>query len=482
MKKRIIEMYQNHLKPKTIGFKLRKDPEKVQPTKRQIKSTLETYRKEAFGKVNMTVKDLDNFISQHMDIPEGDDEPFIATYERKPSGEDGDHWFRYFMTTKRLIRMSAEAKNIHTDATYKLCIHGYPVIPIGSSDMGRHFHLIGIAITTNDTAADYGFLFKSLKFAMERIVKKTFKPDVMIADGAQAIQNGFEEVFGKDDTTVVMCWFHVMQNLQKQKLHDDSNREAILNDIRQIHHSYNNEIFDLGCQLFADKWKESEETFVEYFTKTYVKQHKNWFMGATVRAPWSNNASESFNSDFKRFQTFWERKSLAEFKINILESIRERSNEYIMDKSPFQSDIPITNDQLIIGQKYANSNMAFANVTTDEDEKATFFLRANADEAPITQENLETFMQSNWETFDDFKQNAFSFYQIVFESEAKEWKNSTCTCPAFGKYYMCKHVIAIAFRLRILSNDMLSDPDYQPLVPKKKRGRPKKASKGLSKE
>lgn len=274
-----------------------------------------------------------------------------------------------------------------------------------------------------------------------------------------------------------------MFNLTKHKLRNETNRDEILNDIRQIHLAYTTKVFELGCRLFAEKWKVTEKDFVDYFTKTWVKKLSNWYIGAAVGAPSTNNASESFNSNFKRFQTFWERKSLAQFKISVLEAISQRSREYIMDKDPFRSELDIKEKDLIKGQTYAEKDVQFVYMGENENNQATFYIRSNENTEPVSTEEVENFIRGEWTSFEEFKQKAFSFHEVTFEDDERNWKRSTCTCPAYGQYYSCKHIIGIAFRREILGPQNLEkDPDTLPLEPKKKRGRPKKASKGLSRD
>lgn len=77
-------------------------------------------------------------------------------------------------------------------------------------------------------------------------------------------------------------------------------------------------IFEKGCQLFIEKWSSKEKDFVEYFLKTWVQKDSNWFIGAAVRSPHTNNHSENVNGRVKKFHTYYERKSLDEFQIDML--------------------------------------------------------------------------------------------------------------------------------------------------------------------
>lgn len=58
------------------------------------------------------------------------------------------------LTTKNLVRISAEADFVMTDATYKMNIHGFPVILTGHQDANRHFHQTGLHIVWEEESSD----------------------------------------------------------------------------------------------------------------------------------------------------------------------------------------------------------------------------------------------------------------------------------------------------------------------------------------
>ena len=102
------------------------------------------------------------------------------------------------------------AQHLCADATYKLNWHGYPVFVIGVTDAGRHFHPISISICSNETAADFEFVFSSIKQIVEKLHNVRYNPTILVADGADAITNGFKSVFGPGIIRV-MCWAHVLR-------------------------------------------------------------------------------------------------------------------------------------------------------------------------------------------------------------------------------------------------------------------------------
>jgi hypothetical protein len=54
---------------------------------------------------------------------------------------------------------------------------------------------------------------------------------------------------------------------------------------------------------------------------------------------------------------------------------------------------------------------------------------------------------NQWETFDEFKKQYFSSWEVALPLDKASWKIGTCNCRQF-KMNMCKHVIALAIRLK----------------------------------
>ena len=117
------------------------------------------------------------------------------------------------MTTKRLISFSKFSKHLLADATYKVTDEGYPSLTCGTTDKNKNFHPFGIALAMHETGDDFEFLFSSLKNASSKILGVDYSPNILIADNAQSIYNGFSEVFQLDYR--VNCRAHAIRNIDK---------------------------------------------------------------------------------------------------------------------------------------------------------------------------------------------------------------------------------------------------------------------------
>ena len=63
------------------------------------------------------------------------------------------------------------------------------------SDREKVFHPLGMALVKNETGVDFAFIFKSLLIGITRCGFKAPKRVHLLADGAEAITNGFEQGF-----------------------------------------------------------------------------------------------------------------------------------------------------------------------------------------------------------------------------------------------------------------------------------------------
>lgn len=146
VKNEIIRLVDQKHMPKTILFMLLQNPEmQPVPTKNQINYIARKHRETKFGNPSITLVELQDFLQKNSVIPSGEDEPFVLKYETSDieDEEQDSHWFRFIVSTKRLLEMALKTNYFHVDGTYKLNYHGYPVLVIGTSDKKNQFHLIG---------------------------------------------------------------------------------------------------------------------------------------------------------------------------------------------------------------------------------------------------------------------------------------------------------------------------------------------------
>ena len=223
--------------------------------------------------------------------------------------------FRVCISTPRLLRLGAKTTNVHADATYKLIWQGYPVLIIGFSDADRKMHPVGIAVTMKETQADFKFLFSSIAHGVDLVTsgESVFAPTHLVSDAATAIKNGFTSAFGHPPEKTIMCWAHVVMNMDKQliRIKDKKTAAALREDITQL--CPDEDAFHHATTLFLSKWESSNQAFLEYFRGSWIDQNNTWYEGYAPGCPSTNNGLEAINQSIKRQNTFRERLQLSRF-------------------------------------------------------------------------------------------------------------------------------------------------------------------------
>lgn len=208
-------MYNIGMKPKAILYNLVRKGFSP-PKKEKLVTFLATLRKEKFGSEKLHYGTLEQWLKDSSNEPEDENEPFILAYGIDLNEEKVvDSKFRFFVSTKTLIRNAIDVERLHTDATYKLNWQGYPVLLIGMTDSNRKFHPFGVCVATNECAADFEFIFRALKNSVEQLYSTEIDPKVLICDAGKSIHNGFSTVFPHLTNEIVMCWSHMRRNTVK---------------------------------------------------------------------------------------------------------------------------------------------------------------------------------------------------------------------------------------------------------------------------
>lgn len=196
-------------------------------------------------------------------------------------------------------------------------------------DRTKRFHPIAYACVTNETTADYEFVFQVIRDALEQYYEVKFKPKTLIADGADAIRNAFYNTFAESAELDVMCFAHVIRNIRKRSFENKLNKPLILDDIRKAQLAPNKNTFMMMTQLLCEKWSASEPEFVEYFKKEWLGSHCNWFEGVANYTPSTNNALESHNAVIKRTVTLKRRLPLNQFLSCMCKLLADISQQFM---------------------------------------------------------------------------------------------------------------------------------------------------------
>lgn len=480
-KQRIIELHELKHHTKAIHFIMSRDEKFISVTTNQIRGAIASYKLKKYGSSRETMAGVEAFAQENMTVPDDEHKPYIIGFE-KSADDDDDVWFRFAVSTKRLLKSAVVAKNFHVDSTYKIIIQNFPVSVIGCSDMNRRFHPLAIMVSTNEKWEDYSFLFKAVAHAIQIVWNVELQPNFLIADAAPAISKGFKHAFPNcNDSNIIMCWYHVAYNFNKHALKNNANRDFIKTDLNQLHLAYNESLFVIGWRLFEKKWIVDEPEFVEKFQGVFIRKNRNWFNGAGKTTPKTNNALEQFNGKMKIHQTFYQRKGIHEFKFSLLDIVGDHSREYIQAKDGFQQEVSISKKLWNSGLNYSKLDIKHLLTPPNENGTTNIFVLGNEDESVLSMEMLENFLEHNYDTFEEFSESAFHIHGMEFGHDPSKWKSATCTCPSFFQSFMCKHIIGIAHKLELIPPEPRVR-DNTLIAPKQKRGRPRNTTKALVKE
>ncbi|CAM4952599.1 unnamed protein product [Rotaria socialis] len=199
----IQELFELKLKPKAI-IEVLHERGITPPSILQLNIFLRTIKRTKLGPTSISLGEIEQWcLESSQSIPESGDAPFVASYQIIYDDDDNEHED----DDDDFYKLPRYKKNIHADATYKLIWQGFPVLIVGTTDLDRHFHLFGMAICSNETTQDFRFIFRALQECMKKLNLEEIDPDFLIADGADAIRNAFQDVFG--EKAMVMCWAHM---------------------------------------------------------------------------------------------------------------------------------------------------------------------------------------------------------------------------------------------------------------------------------
>lgn len=442
------------------------------PKPKQIEYRLKKWRDAKLSPL-FKLGDLMSWCSKNSKLPEDDNKSFVFSYESSSLGES--LYFRFAVTTKELLKKFIGLETFCVDATYKNNYMGYPMMVLGTVDRRKTFHPLVYGCCSGETAEDYAFFFESIRRAMTEYFNHDFAPKIMIADGADAIRNAFYQVFQTAQIDI-MCYAHVIRNIRK-RLTKKSHRTLILDDIREIQLAANRNTFDLMTKLFCEKWKDIDLDFVDYFKSQWLGTHRNWYEGAAIYTPSTNNALESHNSVIKRKITLRRRLPLNQFLMALEQLTEGYSNQFSNHIRCIETEPDITLKILRSATQMIHQGFKSFKVKGRSSEILVHLLPSskceNGDES-----YYKSLVKRQWNSFDEFIKYGHLQFWLVSISTVDWKKKSTCMCPHFLKNHICKHIIALAIRLNLYScpAEALSTP----LAPTmKKRGRPANARSAL---
>ena len=492
VKQCIDELYKDGIvKPKLIVRALQSRGLKV-PTYAQLSNYLVYYKRKKHGSHTISLGELHQWCQDHSNVPLDENQAFVVSYrivydDEYEDDEDVDDTdgrvFRLFLSSVRLLRIGSVASHICADATYKLVWQGFPVLVVGTTDLNKAFHPLGLAICSNEKMKDFEFIFNTLQVGMQKINRDALKPKALVCDAADSINNGFKRVFG-DSFDRIMCWSHMKGKIESRvcRIDDRSIAKEMIEDIEMLQLCNSPSLFESATVLFMKKWKHNNKEnnqsvldFLQYFDDEWLHSNSGWYEGIQLYTPSTNNALEATNRTIKDDGTFLERHVLSRFLTTASDIVRNWS----IDRDPsstnakqFASEPTITLELWTKSYQWAKLTK---NITCIPDDSAKIYYIPARDLSSFSKADLDRYKKQKFTTFNQFKKS-FDIWRLEIRDES-HWKTSKCNCPAFLKNYICKHIVGMSIRLKYCKPPPAAKS--VPIGEKRKRGRPAKAKPAL---
>ncbi|MGH7955303.1 MAG: hypothetical protein ACREOZ_05015, partial [Gloeomargaritales cyanobacterium] len=201
-----------------------------------------------------------------------DSDPFILCFSSKV-------WVcNFFKALQAVAAVDEPVFMLHIDSSFNLNLLGYPVVVLGISDSSRNFHPLGIALVSQTKASILSAIFAKFESFMARLYPtypwcNKITHCMMDADVAEynAVTAKFE------GAVVLMCFFHVMYNVNKRSRGLPSNRVVqVLKDILKMHVSVSEEEYVRRSRQILAEWRLVPElyAFSQYFEQQWVTNEK----------------------------------------------------------------------------------------------------------------------------------------------------------------------------------------------------------------
>lgn len=448
------------------------------PGKRQIEYMLKKFR-DAEAPATINLGDMIEWLDKHREYPSDENCAFVIGSESSSLGEDLSFGFAF--STPLLLKLLMDCKTICIDATYKLNWLGFPLMVLGTVDRAKKFHPLVYACCSHERTLDYTFIFECVKESIKKHFSKQFEPEKLIADAADAIRNAFYDSYESAQLDI-MCYAHVIRNCMKRPFASKANKPLILDDIRKMQLAPNKQTFKMMSNLFCKKWRVIECDFVTYFEREWLGPHCNWFEGAADYTPSTNNGQESHNATIKKKITLRRRLPMNQFLVTMRDMTSDISKEFAKKERYLATEPTIQRETYENATRLIVQNFKSFKAKNSCGSVYTYSVPSSGCAVEnATETYYKTLVRTIWKSFDEFIIHGYQQFYIVQYSQGNWKTQSTCTCAAFFKQHMCKHIIAIGIRHHALEIPASSNPTR--LMPiRRKPGRPKNTTYALAKQ
>ncbi|CAF2911546.1 unnamed protein product [Rotaria sp. Silwood2] len=392
-------------KPKLIIRALQSRQLKV-PTYAQLNNYLGYYKRKKYGSHTISLGELNQWCQDNSNVPSHENKAFVVSYkilyddeEYEDVDDTSGRIFRLFLSSVRFLNIGSVASHINAGATFKLVWQGFPVLVIGTTDLSKAFHPLGLAICSNEKAEDFELICNALQIGMQKIKKNLLKPKALVWNAADSIKNGFRSVFG-NSFDQIMCWSHMKRKIENRicQVNDRDIAKEMVEDIEMLQLCNSSSLFELATTLFMQKWKyntkeknQSVLDFLEYFDDEWLKSNPGWYEGIRLYTPSTNNALEAINRTIKDDGTFREHHVLSRFltaSSNIVRNWSINRDPSSANPKQFATEPTITLDLWTRSYQWAKSNK---NIICIPNDSAKIYYIPARDLRSVSQTNLNRY-------------------------------------------------------------------------------------------
>ena len=232
-----------------------------------------------------------------------------------------------FITTNRLLRsIPSDAYAWHSDATYKVTWHGYPLLVTRYTDRANHFHLAAVSLCSTEKASDFAPLFQSIFDRRPDVI-----PTMLLTDAAESMHNALPAAWSH--ATRGMCYVHVYRNVEnaaKKFVKAESKRMLFLKEFGDLSATWSQECYLKVRDLLIQKYSTDPEIskVLDHYNRTWCTERlQNHFSGVAPGYTMNNNGLEGENGAIKFLATNFKQMSVPDFCVSISKFIKAESLE-----------------------------------------------------------------------------------------------------------------------------------------------------------
>ena len=342
--------------------------------------------------------------------------------------------------------MPEDARTWHSDATYKVTWHGYPLLVAGYTDRANHFHLAAVSLCSTEKSSDFAPLFQSIYDRRPDLL-----PTMLLTDASESMYNALPKEWSH--VTRGMCYVHVYRNVEnaaKKYVKSQSKRILFLREFGDLSAAWNLDSYLKVRSLLIEKYSTDPEVtnVLDHYVRTWCTDRlQNHFSGSAPGCSMHNNGLEGENGAIKFIATDYKQMSVTDFCMSISKFIQAES----LEKDPKSNNYrPYLRNPEIKCSTYTSVANAITNKryfiyeSTSDTVDSNFYAVASreaVDEDAVMFENaIRKFKNSSWESFDDF---TFSTKRIkILVGSTGQWR---CTCYKFSREHHCVHSLLLSY-------------------------------------